>query len=153
MRRILRGLFPYLSCALGALLAVSCGGEDAVETGPVQCVSSDPAAQVDVAGLFEYGGASRFLLKGTITFEQEGDLVRVTDTTYTNAFDRALEGEATLEGNRLLIELVPKNGDPDYTAEVLFLFGEGGQTFCVEFTDTNGDEGVMGTYSGRRISR
>ena len=153
MSRTFGRLVPLLFAGLGALPLVACGGDGATEPSPVQCVAEDPSATVDVRGIFEYGGNSRFLLKGTITFEQEGELVRVTDTTYTNAIDRALMGEANLEGNRLLIELLPKNGDPDYTAEVLFLFGEGGATFCVQFTDTNGDEGVMGTYSGRRISR
>ena len=95
----------------------------------------------------------RFLLRGTITFEQDGTRVRVTDTTYENAFDRALEGEGTLEGNRLLITLVPRNGETDYSAEVLFLFGDEGATFCVEFDDTNGDAGPMGTYRGERLSR
>ena len=80
-------------------------------------------------------------------------VVRVTDTTYENAFDRALEGEGTLESNRLAITLVPKNGETDYSAEVLFLFGEDGETFCVEFDDSNGDTGPMGTYRGRRVTR
>ncbi|MEE9298187.1 MAG: hypothetical protein V3V29_04045 [Acidimicrobiia bacterium] len=89
-------------------------------------------------------------MKGTITFEQEGDLVRVTGTTYENNPSRELKGEATIKGRRLEIVLVPINDDPTYEAEVLFIFSEDGNTFEVSFTDTNGDEGDMGSYTGVR---
>jgi hypothetical protein len=79
-------------------------------------------------------------------------VVRITDTTYENSSDRRLEGEATLQGNRLDIQLVPQNGDTNYRADVLFLFSEDGNEFCVEFSDTNGDAGELGTYRGTRIS-
>jgi len=118
---------------------------------PGACAPPDPAAVVSVAGVFRYEGDSPFLLRGTITFEQEGDAVRVTGVTYDNSADRPLVGEGTLAGNRLEIDLVPENGDPDYLARVTFLFGDGGATFCVEFSDTNGDAGPLGTYSGTRI--
>jgi len=134
------------------LLAVSClaacgGGH--TETGGL-CPGPDAGALVTVAGIYRYEGDSPFLLRGTITFEQDGDTVRVTRVTYENSADRPLVGEGTLHGNRLDIGLVPENGDPDYHAQVSFLFGADGATFCVEFADTNGDTGPMGTYTGRR---
>jgi hypothetical protein len=115
------------------------------------CPPEDPAAQVNVGGVYSYGGDSFYLLRGTITFEQEGDVVRVTGVTYENSGDRDLVGEGVLQGNKLPIVLVPKNGDTDYRAEVTFLFSNDGESFCVEFADTNGDTGGMGTYRGTRI--
>ncbi|HOB73395.1 MAG TPA: hypothetical protein PKG54_02615 [Phycisphaerae bacterium] len=116
------------------------------------CPEENSAAVVNVAGVYRYFGTRPFLLIGTITFEQEGDLVRVTDTTYENSNDRRLMGEAVLQGNRLEIQLVPQNGDTNYRADVLFLFSEDGNEFCVEFSDTNGDAGDLGTYRGTRLS-
>jgi len=133
-----------------ALLACGGAGPDAA-TAP--CAPEDPGAAVAVAGIFRYEGASPFLLRGTITFEQSGDTVRVTSVTYENSADRPLVGEGTLSGNRLDIELVPENGDPDYHALVTFLFGDGGSTFCVGFADSNGDAGTQGTYTGARVDR
>ena len=144
---------PTSVAFLVGFLLLSCNGGEQSSDELVSCVTFDASADVDVSGIFEYSGVFQFLLRGTITLEQEGATVRVTDTTYENAFDRALEGEGTLEGNRLGITLVPKNGETDYSAEVIFLFGEDGETFCVEFDDTNGDAGPMGTYRGRRITR
>lgn len=119
------------------------------------CATDQPnATGINVAGTYRYAGDSIFLLRGTITFAQEGDLVRVTGTTYDNSGDRDLISQPTaLQGNRLDAVLTPKNGDPDYRAEVRFLFGDGGDTFCVEFSDTNGDAGPMGTYRGVRVAQ
>jgi hypothetical protein len=106
---------------------------------------------LDVTGVYRYqGDRSPFLLRGTITFEQTGDMVRVVDTTYDNANDRALEGLGTLVDNRLDIVLVPINGDLDYQAEITFLFSPDGATFCCGFSDTNDDAGPLGSYFGER---
>jgi hypothetical protein len=116
------------------------------------CPPEIPTAKVDVSGTYSYSGDSIFLLRGTITFEQEEDVVRVTGVTYENSRDRDLVGESVLRGNRLPITLVPKNGDTDYRADVTFLFSDDGETFCVEFSDTNGDAGGMGTYQGTKVN-
>ncbi len=106
---------------------------------------------LDVSGTYQFVGEEvPNTMKGTITFEQEGDLVRVTGTKYENNPSRELKGEATIKGTRLEIVLVPINDDPTYEAEVLFIFSEDGDTFEVSFTDTNGDEGDMGSYTGVR---
>ena len=106
---------------------------------------------LDVSGTYQFVGEEvPNTMKGTITFEQEGDLVRVTGTKYENNPARELKGEATIKGTRLEIVLVPINDDPTYEAEVLFIFSEDGDTFEVSFTDTNGDEGDMGSYTGVR---
>ncbi len=89
-------------------------------------------------------------MSGTITFAQEGDTVRVVNTTYDFGSDRALEGEAQLQGNTLLITLVPRNGDTDYRADVTFVFSGDGDEFCVSFSDTNGDAGELGSFVGVR---
>jgi hypothetical protein len=120
--------------------------------------SSDPAAPApavigmpQVAGLFRYqGGATGFFLRGSITFEQEDDLVRVVAVTYDNANDRPLVGEAVLHGNVLDIVLVPENGDLDFEADCQFVFSADGSRFEVEFSDTNGDNGPLGSYVGTR---
>lgn len=132
----------------GLLAGAGCPGAGSQDP----CPQEDFQASVNVAGTYRYFGTRPFLLIGTITFEQEGDLVRVTDTTYENSGDRRLMGQATLQGNRLNILLVPQNGDTDYLADVTFLFSEDGNEFCVEFSDTNGDAGELGTYRGTRIS-
>ena len=118
----------------------------------------DPCPQVDtqatmpdVAGVFRYAGVRPFLLTGTITFEQDGSTVSVVDTTYDFTGDRRLEGTGNLIGNRLEVLLVPRNGDPDYSAQVTFVFSADGNTFCVQYADTNGDSGDLGTYHGERI--
>ncbi len=106
---------------------------------------------LDVSGTYRFVGEEvPNTMKGTITFEQEGDLVRVTGTKYENNPSRELKGEATIKRTRLEIVLVPINDDPTYEAEVLFIFSEDGDTFEVSFTDTNGDEGDMGSYTGVR---
>jgi hypothetical protein len=123
------------------------------ETEPVvlpECSPIDDAARPQVAGVFRYE-SRLFSLSGSIVFEQDGDLVRVVDTTYDQADDRALEGAALLEGNLLDVELSPRNGDPDYGARVRLVFEQGGERFCLlDFTDTNGDVGREGTYTGAR---
>jgi hypothetical protein len=104
-----------------------------------------------VAGTFRYQGSSfAFFLIGTITFEQSGDTVRVTQVTYDNSNDRPLVGEGTLHGNQLDILLVPENGDTDFEADVTFVFSADGSTFDVSFSDTNGDNGGLGSYQGTR---
>ncbi len=139
-----------VSAAVGLLGATSC----VVVSGP--CAEEDSEETIDVSGIFRYAPGD-FLdlnvppLTGTITFAQEGNTVRVLDTAYDLGSDRALEGEADLVGNTLMIRLVPKNGDADYTADITFVFSNGGSEFCVLFTDTNGDEGGMGSFVGRRI--
>ena len=77
--------------------------------------------------------------------------MRVTGTTYANnANDRSLMGEADLAGNRLDIVLVPVNGDMDFEANVTFMFSEDSETFVASFSDTNGDMGPLGSYTGTR---
>lgn len=120
--------------------------------------SSDPAAPAPqavgmphVAGTFRYqGGATGYFLRGTIAFEQEDDTVRVVSVTYDNSNDRALVGEAVLDGNVLDIVLVPENGDTDFEADCKFVFSADGSRFDVEFSDTNGDAGPLGSYTGTR---
>lgn len=113
------------------------------------CPPENANAAIDVSGVWRYAGENIFLLRGTITFEQQGNQVRVTDTTYDNAGDRALKSEFTpLQGNKLVLVMTPKNGDTNYTANVTLLFSDDGKKFCCEFSDTNGDAGDMGTYTG-----
>lgn len=114
------------------------------------CADEDTSAGIDVTGTFDYIGLDGFPLSGTIAFEQDGDVVRVVDTTYDVGNDRALMGEGTLVGNVLEITLVPQNGDADYRADVTFVFGSNGLEFCVVFSDTNGDVGDLGSYRGVR---
>ena len=147
-----RSLLPIL---LAALLA-GCPS-NTTEEGVAQaedqsvCATEDAGAAVDVNGVYDYrGDRAPYLLRGTITFEQTGTTVRVLDTTYANVNDRRLEGEGTIVGNRLEITIVPINGDTDYEADLIFLFGDGGDTFCVSFSDTNEDVGGMGSYRGTR---
>ena len=135
------GFFGLMSCTLDL-------------SGP--CVEENRPTEIDVSGVFRYrvGDPLDFsipMLSGTITFTQDGDTVRVVDTTYDFAQDRALEGEAQLEGNKLVIRLVPKNGDTDYIADIIFLFSEDGSEFCVEFSDTNDDTGALGSFVGARV--
>ncbi|NOT01597.1 MAG: hypothetical protein HOP29_13325 [Phycisphaerales bacterium] len=113
----------------------------------------DPgAAGLNVSGEFRYTGLAPFFnLSGTITFEQDDDVVRVTMTTYDAGTDRPLIGAGALSGNVLNIVLVPENGDTNYRADVEFIFGENGDTFSVAFSDTNGDIGGPGSYSGQRV--
>jgi hypothetical protein len=135
--------FPLLI----VVLAVACS-DSSEAPDELACGNEDPAASVGVAGEYYYYSGT-YALRGTITFDQEGSLVRVLDTTYENADDRALMGEAELVGNRLDIELVPKNGDTDYRATVAFLFGDPTPGFCVlGFNDTNGDYGGPRSYLG-----
>ncbi len=109
-----------------------------------------PTAVVDVTGVYRYASATGYFLRGTVTFEQTGTTVRCTRTTYDNANDRELMGEATLVGNRLDIRLVPLNGDLDFSADVTFLFSPDGSQWCCSFADTNGDTGPLGSYEGVR---
>jgi hypothetical protein len=129
-----------------ALLVLACsGGNESPRTRP-WCPTAESAAAPDVAGTYRYLGP----LRGSITLEQTGTLVRLVDTTYDNADDRPLIGEGTLEGNVLQMRMVPENGETDYDALVNFVFDATGDRFCVQFSDTNGDRGALGSYTGRR---
>jgi hypothetical protein len=107
-------------------------------------------AVVDVTGTYRYTGSPGHFLRGTITFVQTGPAVACTGTTYENAADRELEGVGVMVGNRLEITLVPINGDLDYTADIVFLFSPDGDEFCCGYSDTNGDTGPLGSYTGVR---
>ena len=157
--RHIRLLLVSLSIVLSA-----CGGVDGdpastsvagaaptTATEVTQTTEVTAFSTLDVSGTYQFVGEEvPNTMKGTITFEQEGDLVRVTGTKYENNPSRELKGEATIKGTRLKIVLVPINDDPTYEAEVLFIFSEDGDTFEVSFMDTNGDEGDMGSYTGVR---
>ncbi len=134
---------------LAGVSAITVGVCCVVPSAP--CANSNPAASIDVSGLYRYSASDLFNLSGTIELAQEGQTVRVVNTTYDFGNDRALEGEGTLVGNTLAIQLVPRNGDTNYRADVQFVFGADGDEFCVGFTDTNGDAGDNGSYIGRRI--
>ncbi|MHC4930615.1 MAG: hypothetical protein ACYTGV_00275 [Planctomycetota bacterium] len=85
---------------LPALLLIAfagCNGSNSEPAGDSEgvCPIENAAASIDVRGTFHYEGDFPYVLTGTITFEQNGDVVTVTNTTYDNANDRALEGTAT----------------------------------------------------------
>lgn len=142
---------PFVGILLTAAL-VGCSQEPTVgDDGNTVATAPGSLLTLDVSGTYQFVGEEvPNTMKGTITFEQAGDLVRVTGTKYENNPSRELKGEATIKGTRLEIVLVPINDDPTYEAEVLFIFSEDGNTFEVSFTDTNGDEGDMGSYTGVR---
>ena len=127
------------------------GAAPTTATEVTQTTEVTALSTLDVSGTYQFVGEEvPNTMTGTITFQQEEDLVRVTGTKYENNPSRELKGEATIKGTRLEIVLVPINDDPTYEAEVLFIFSEDGDTFEVSFTDTNGDEGDMGSYTGVR---
>jgi hypothetical protein len=132
-----------LTLVVLVVLAVACDG---AERTAADCAESTPDASVEIASTYRYSGA----LRGEIDFEREGDTVRLTRTSYENADDRPLVGSGTLAGNTLEMQLVPENGDTDYQADVRFVFDNAGETFCVQFSDTNGDQGALGSYTGVR---
>ena len=136
--------------AILALLGSSCNSSDDPVAIPQWDCEELGAAVVNVNGTYRYASTVGYGLRGTITFVQSGTNVICTGTTYDNANDRELEGQATIVGNRLEIQLVPINGDPDYSADVTFLFSPDGGQFCCSFSDTNGDVGQMGAYDGER---
>ena len=107
---------------------------------------------LDVSGTFRYAGFIRGpgagFLSGSITFDQVSDIVNVTQTTYDFTNNREVIGQAQLVGNRLDIQLEPISGG--YTADVVFIFTPDGDEFCVEFHDTNGDFGDLGSFDGTR---
>jgi hypothetical protein len=175
MRRFAHGTAAVTALALALAAALASGCIDDGDGGPVRCPAADPAASVLVNGRYRYA-SYQFTLRGSITFAQDAQpsgaqLVRVTDTTYDNANDRPLVGQATLQGNRLDIRLVPRTGNdggdqsgddagsdaptgsggrPDYDAQVSFVFYEAGARFCVlGFSDSNGDVGGSGSYFGQ----
>ena len=141
----------------GAVAAAGCTLQTFVE----DCADQREDATINVAGVFRYAGngvnaetGGGFNLSGTITFEQQDNMVRVTDTTYDFGGLRRLESEfADLRGNELFLTLSPINGDTDYQAAIKFVFGEDGNEFCVEFLDTNSDQGALGSFTGVRRSQ
>lgn len=137
-----------MSAALGAAMIALAAMTSCNE---IPCSDEKSDASVNVAGTFRYSGFTPGYLSGTITFEQEGSTVRIVETTYDFPGNREVIGEAQLNGNRLDVELTPKNGDTDYRADVTFVFSEDGNTFCVEFSDTNGDAGDLGSFTAERI--
>ena len=137
-----------MGCAVA--LTVFLNGSCAILS-TVDCADQDESATIDVSGLFRYSGNVVFSISGTIEFLQEGNTVHVLNTTYDLGDNRALMGEGTLVGNVLDIQLVPINGDTDFRADVFFIFNEDGNEFCVRFSDTNGDSGDLGSFTGRRV--
>lgn len=134
------------------VLGPACASGDARPVVLPECPEFDASATPNVAGTYRYSSLA-FSLKGTIAFQQEGNVVRVLDTSYDNADSRAraLQGEATLQGNYLDVTLAPTNGDTDYVADVQFAFDRTGDTFCLRgFSDTNDDVGGEGSYTGYR---
>ncbi len=117
----------------------------------------NPEAVINVAGTFRYTGqgesatGATFVLSGTITFEQQGNQVRISDSTYDFAGLRPVAGDFTeLQGNRLVAVLTPINGDTDYVADVTFIFTADGNEFSVGYQDTSGDHGELGSFRGVR---
>jgi len=141
-------------------VAVAVGGLTCVNMVNVESCpeEAEDATGVNVAGVFRYSGqglnagtGGTFELSGTISFEQEENRARVVDTTYDFSGLRRLESEfAELRGNRLNLALSPRNGDADYQAAVKFVFSLDGDEFCVEFMDTNNDQGGLGSFRGVR---
>jgi hypothetical protein len=135
-----------------AVFAAACPDGDRASGRDLGCPAIDGAAAITAAGVYRYVSAE-FALSGTITFAQEGSLLRVTDTSYDTGNDRSLIGSAALAGNRLDIVLTPKNGDTNYTAQVSFVFSDGGRRFCLlGFSDTNGDTGQEASYLGAQVT-
>ncbi len=135
---------------LTGLLAAACTRTPARPACPAV---ADGGVTLAVNGVYRYA-SPLFELRGTISFAQQGEVVQVSDTSYDNApRDRSVVGMAPLAGNRLDVRLVPRNGDTDYTANVSFVFTEGGRRFCVrEFSDTNGDTGGDGSFFGLQVA-
>ena len=142
----LRRFVTPVAMSIGLAAATGCPQPD------VECATHNENASPDVDGTYTYGGQisgnNPGSLSGTITFERDGDMVAVTDTTYNFGSNRKLSGTAMINGNRLEILLNPSNGDTDYQADVTFVFSEDGSSFCVEFSDTNGDFGDLGSFTG-----
>ena len=138
----------------GGAASAGCTPQPLVE----DCADQREDATLNVAGVFRYAGngvnadtEGSFSLSGTITFEQQDNMVRVTDTTYDSGGLRRLKSEfADLRGNELILTLNPINGDTDYQAAIKFVFSEDGDEFCVEFLDTNNDQGALGSFTGVR---
>lgn len=136
--RLLTGLVTASVCVTGC--ALSFLGRDFTPIGP------DPASPTpDVAATYEWianiQGSNSYTLTGTIAFEQSGNRVSVANTTHSNPANRDLIGTADLEGNVLTMQMVPRNGDTDYVADVTFRFSADGDRFEVDFSDTNEDFG------------
>ena len=135
---------------LSVVVAVASCTDVGPRVHPFPCPEIEPDAAVEVTGLYRYASGI-FDLSGTITFEQSASGVAVTDTTYDTGKDRALIGPGRLQGNRLDLVLIPRNGDTDYTANVSLVFTPGVPRFCLlEFSDTNGDKSGLASYIGER---
>ncbi len=144
-----------LAASISLMLTFGCGISMPAE----DCAQPDATVvSPSVAGVFRYSGGGGnvesglgFQLSGTITFEQQGKMVRVADNTYDVGNLRVLESEfAELIGNRVALTLTPQNGDENYIASVEFIFTADGSEFCVSFTDTNADMGGIGSFIGKR---
>ena len=130
-------------CRLGFVLVVALGSAGC---GQDLDIPADPSAETPtVSGTYEWTatiqGENPGLGLGTITFAQDGDVVAVTNTTHESTADRDLMGSATFEGNVLVMQMVPRNGETDYSADVTFRFTADGSRFDVDFTDSNNDFG------------
>ena len=151
-------LMAMITAVVGAAMLVGGSCVATPANGPEECADQQPAAMINVAGVFRYSGGGTnlqtgvgFDLSGTVTFEQQGNRVRVSDSTYDFAGLHRFAGEVTeLQGNRLVTQLIPINGDEDYRADVTFIFSEDGSSFCGEYTDTNLDTGKLGSFVGVR---
>lgn len=136
------------------------GSDEMNENSAEICASEDRNATINIAGTYRYsgGGANAiteqtFSFSGTITFEQEGNMVRVSDTTYDSVGLRRVAGEfVELLGNEFETTLTPIGGDTSYAAQVRFVFDEDGNSFCVEFMDSNNDMGELGSFTGLRTA-
>jgi len=142
--------FQLVMILLACALLGSCGSPtELVEE--FLCATDNPGASINVAGTYDYRGTLPYNLNGSITFQQNGAAIECVETTYTGlSANRPLIGSGTLVGNTLQIALVPENGDMDYRADVTIRFSDGGDRFCVAFSDTNADAGGLGSFTGTR---
>lgn len=146
--------------ALVVLVGTWALGGCAIDVSVESCATEDENAPVlQVAGVYRYSGTGvnansgqTFQLSGTVTLEQSGNMVRVSDSTYDFINLRPVESLfAELDGNRLFLLMTPINGDEDYMAAVKFVFSDDGTEFCVEYQDTNSDMGDLGSFRGERM--
>ena len=143
----------YLNTVFAAaLLLAACSGQPV----PEPLVSTGGPADGQITGIYLYQGMGvnaqtdqEFRLSGTITFEPDGNRVRVSATTYDGASLRPLDSEfGELDDDTVLLSLAPSNGDSGYRAEVTFVFSSDRSEFQVTFEDTNNDMGELGSFVG-----